>query len=210
MVAFMKRCFRSFRVPALSLCLLFCMGAAPTIMSAQTGDWSRIAANALLFSSSSQLRNQIHRSGAVMLQRRVEVPSISIGDGKRVAVEAISVYEAGLEQERVMGLRLDWGGYGSVGELRYTFLDLHEIDSVIRGIIYMTSEFAREVREREQIAEGRILTREGFFVGYEAKGDRMQPFIGWEPANLRRPLNPDGFYEIRERFELAREALFAD
>ena len=84
MATFTKRCLRSFRVPALSLCLVFCLGAAPAIMGAQTGDWSRAATNALLLSSSSQLRNQIHRSGAVILQRRVAVPSIAVAEGEPV------------------------------------------------------------------------------------------------------------------------------
>ena len=64
--------------------------------------------------------------------------------------------------------------------------------------------------DEDLIAEGRIVTREGFFVGYEARGGTLQPFIGWQPADLQRPLTPDGFYEIRERFELAREALFSN
>jgi hypothetical protein len=146
----------------------------------------------------------------VILQRRSRVPEISLPEGGRLNVEAISVYEAGREQERVLGVRLDWGAYGQVGELRYTYLDLHEIDSNIRGIIFMTSEFSREVSDPEQLREGRISTREGFVVGYEARGDAFAPYIAWSPAGLRRSIGLDGFYEIRERLERARESLFAD
>ena len=54
-----------------------------------------------------------------------------------------------LMQQQALLDWLHWGGQlilsgpGTLGVLRNSFLDLHEIDSVIRGIIYMTSEFSR-------------------------------------------------------------------
>ena len=82
-----------------------------------------------LLGASSQLRQQITRSGAVILQRREAVAPIDTAGGKMVGIESISVFEPGAEQNRLLGLRLDWNAFGLTGANRYSYLDLHEIDA---------------------------------------------------------------------------------
>ncbi|NNL87372.1 MAG: hypothetical protein HKP27_17050 [Myxococcales bacterium] len=163
-----------------------------------------------LLGASSQLRGQIARSGAVILQRREAVAPLDLADGKMVGIEAISVFEPGAEQNRLLGLRLDWNALGMVGAERYAYLDLHEIDEVIRALAFMTTELAHANHPENVDREGRLRTREGFAVGYFARGGQVRRYVDWAPGNLRADLGEDGFIQLRERFELARDRLFAD
>jgi hypothetical protein len=125
-----------------------------------------------------------------------------------VEVAAAWAYEPGRETQRLLGVRIDADLPGLDGDAGAAYLDLHEVDALLRAMA-----FAEETASRPGPAdrtEARFVTLEGFGVA-AASGASSPVFflLAGREKPVRVRVGADGFAALRAGLESARERLFA-
>jgi hypothetical protein len=154
------------------------------------------------------LRALLDEQGVLVIEELDLVGRVPLVGPGRVELAAAWAYEPGRESQRLLGVRVDAELPGLERAERTAYLDLHEVDALLRAMA-----FAEEVLSRPAeagVTEARFVTLEGF--GIAASGGRSTPaffVVAGRAAPVRVELAPEGFTALRRGLEAARDRLFA-
>ncbi|MCP3986643.1 MAG: hypothetical protein GY723_19845 [bacterium] len=155
----------------------------------------------------SELRIFLEQIGRVLITRQNPLTPIALQGGGSVQVSGVGAFEPGLESQRLLGLRIDLDAPDLEPEERIAYLDLHEIEELLRGMAGLGMVVAEQGRGLE--TEAHIITLEGFGVGVRIdQGVIRYQVRGGEAGRILGHLSPEGFANLEDQIETARDRLF--
>ncbi len=155
----------------------------------------------------SELRGFLEQIDRVLVTRQRSLPPIAIKGGGSLAVSGIGAFEPGLESQRLLGLRFDLDIKGLEPKERVAYLDLHEVDALLRGMTNLEMLAAEGGRGLE--TEARILMLEGFGLGLWMHQDTLRYQIrGGADGHVIGHVSSQNFEKLRTQIETARDRLF--
>ena len=153
------------------------------------------------------LRGEIERPGVLIVTRSDAHPPVALAGGARVVVHGVGAFQPGREEQRVLGIRIDVSAKGLSAEEGRSYLDIHEIEALLRSMTLLTQLTREPAGELETEAD--FKTIEGFTVGIHVAGRRVQHFVRTgreEPIQLG--LSAADFNQLRQTLEATRDGLF--
>jgi hypothetical protein len=95
----------------------------------------------------------------------------------KMQLNALIIYEPGMENTKIRGMRVEITEAGSYGRSNTSFLDLEEVESLSKAIAYM-ADLAEKWKgiNREAYTEVIYATKGDFNVGFYQKGSEMRAF----------------------------------
>ena len=186
---------------AAALALGVALGAAAAA-AAQEPSAGGVATPARVPSSPTAIRLFLEQRGVLVVEQLQPLPPVPLDGGGALRVAAAFAYEPGLENQRLLGVRVDCPAAPdpAAGEPR-VYLDLHEVEALLRAMALMEG-LARDGGE----SEARFRSQEG--LGVAVAGPSYEVSCGDDGAP-RTGLGAAGFDALRTRLEQARERLFS-
>jgi hypothetical protein len=158
---------------------------------------------------STALETYLERPGVLLVKRHHRLVPVSLRGGGEMRLDAIVAHEPGMEHQRVMGIRIEADAPQLTDEERVTFLDVHEIDALGRGIDFMKSAMAERGGGQEaDLTEISISTRDQLQVGVRFAVDGARPFLRTPSTTFW--LGRASFDTLRENLNLGRQYLFSE
>ncbi len=157
--------------------------------------------------TTSSIRTLLDQTGILVIEHLHPLPPIDLPDGAGpLGVAAAWAYEPGREEQRLLGVRMELRWPELPGPERVAYLDLHEVESLLRSMDFMEAA----ARTRSGIAEARFVSLEGFGVGTVVNGEEVRHWIqGGRAEPVQHALSSRGFESLRARLAQARERLFS-
>jgi hypothetical protein len=154
------------------------------------------------------LETYLERPGILLVKRRHPLAPVELQGGGKLRLDAVAAHEPGMQHQRMMGVRFEVDAPGLTGEKRVFYVDVHEIEELVRAIGFMMSstegeEFARG-DEGTEIA---ISTRDGLEVGVLFAAGGAGHFLRTPSSTFA--VQPAGFEALRVALNQAREHLFS-
>jgi hypothetical protein len=150
----------------------------------------------------------LEEPGVLLVKRHHPLAPVEFQGGGRMRLDALVAYEPGMRHQRMMGIRAEIDAPGLEDEDRVFYLDVHEIEELVRGIDYMLAppEGEEPVQGNDR-TEMSISTRDGLEVG-------MLATIGGAGHFVRTPsdtfqIRGAGLGALRVTLDEAREHLFS-
>jgi hypothetical protein len=151
------------------------------------------------------IRSFLEQRDRLVVEQLDPLPPVPLASGGSVGVAAAWVFEPGLEHRRLLGVRIELAAQEASGAARVFYLDLHEVEELLRAMALMEEAVAGRSR-----SEARFVSLEGFGVLAHSQGGRPAFAVSAEGATqLRAPLDRDAFALLRLRLEEARERVFS-
>jgi hypothetical protein len=155
------------------------------------------------------LERSLERPGILLVKRSHPLAPVDLGGGGKLRLEAVAVHEPGMQHQRVMGVRIDLDPPELAGEERTFYVDVHEIEALVRAIEFMAGaaeqgEYARE-RGRTEMS---ISTQDGLRLEVRFAPDRARRFLRTPSASFA--VSRAAFETLRARLNEARAQLFSD
>jgi len=117
------------------------------------------------------------KKGKIVIKDSYELGAI-IGRFGRAEVDALVIYEPGIESARIRGLRVEIKEAGRLERSRTSFLDMEEIESLSKAIKYMADLAEKWKGEtREAYTEVTFSTKGDFKVGFYQKGSVRSAYL---------------------------------
>lgn len=155
------------------------------------------------------LERFLEQPGTLLVKRHQALEPIALANGATLRLGALSAQEPGMEHQRAMGLRVELDASDLAPESRVLYLDVHEIDELVRAIHFMESAIAAEDSERpDDRTEMSITSRDGLVVGVGFTDGAPKPFVGLD--SVRFPLRPEALTKLRAKLDQGRKLLFSD
>jgi hypothetical protein len=134
---------------------------------------------------------------------------IPLSDGGRLVIYGVGAFEPGEEDQRSLGLRIDLETSKLSTEQRSHYMDVHEVEALLKGIFLLES-VAGDARAGF-VSEADYETIEGLVIGVSASGGKVEYWIeGGRGARARLGLARTLVVTLRQRLELARTRLFSE
>jgi len=142
----------------------------------------------------------------VVVTRRRELPAIPLEHGQLV-VSGVGAFEPGREAERLFGVRLDLQAEKLSPRRRVFYLDLHEVEKLLRALALL--EQVAEDPRPGLVTEADYELLEGLSVGIRSETRRRHYFLRASgEASPEIPLPAASFTRLREQLQQARRSLF--
>ena len=95
----------------------------------------------------------------------------------KMQLNALIIYEPGMENTKIRGIRVEITEAGSYGRSNTSFLDLEEVESLSKAIAYI-ADLAEKWKgiNREAYTEVIYATKDDFKVGFYQKGSERRAF----------------------------------
>lgn len=155
------------------------------------------------------VRGQIEAPGRVIVVRLGRLDPIPLSGGATLVISSVGAFEPGQEQQRVLGLRLDLSAPGLDETQGRHYMDVHEIESLLKAL-FLLEQVASEARAGFE-SEADYQTAEGFVIGVNVRDGKPRFWVeGGRGARARVGLPRVHVTTLRERFELARTRLFTE
>lgn len=117
------------------------------------------------------------KKGKIVIKDSYELGAI-MGRFGRAEVDALVIYEPGIESERIRGLRVEIKEAGRLERSHTSFLDMEEIESLSKAIKYMADLSEKWKGEmREAYTEVTFSTKGHFKVGFYQKGSERSAYL---------------------------------
>ncbi len=154
----------------------------------------------------SELRRFMEQRNRVLVERQAPRPAIPI-DGGQLTISGLGAFEPGLESQRLLGLRIRVEAPGLEGHEQVHYLDLHEIESLLRGFTLLRSVAAEGGRGFP--TEARHLSIEGFGVGIALGEGSLQYRVHAGPDGEHvRSMSAKAFQSLENAVSTALDRLF--
>ena len=154
------------------------------------------------------LETYLERPGILLVKRRHRLPPVEFQGGGQMRLDAVAAHEPGMEHQRMMGIRGEIDAPGLADEERVFYIDVHEIEELVRAIGFMMSTTGGEESvQGDDRKEMSISTKDGLELGvlYDAGGARH--FLRTPSASF--PVRRDALTALRVVLDEAREHLFS-
>jgi hypothetical protein len=147
--------------------LLLAFGGAALAQTAKTGDKD---------GPKTQMEGFLARKGSIVVKEFHPLGTIN-GDLGTAKFDTLSLYQPGKEQQRIMGIRVEVTEAGRLERSNTSFLDLEEIDSLMKGLDYMSKVVTEWNNTKRDYTEMIFSTKGDFQVGFYIEDGKVQPFI---------------------------------
>ena len=155
------------------------------------------------------LESFLEEPGFLLVKRHHPLTPVQFQGGGKMRLDAVIAHEPGMEHQRMMGIRAEFDAAGLTDEERVIYIDVHEIEELVRAIDFMTSRAGEEASvQGNDRTEMSISTKDEFEVGvlYDAGG--AGPFVRTPSASF--PVRRDALTALRVVLDEAREHLFSN
>jgi hypothetical protein len=155
------------------------------------------------------LESYLERPGILLVRRHHPLPPLELQGGGQMRLEAVAAHEPGMQHQRVMGIRIELDAPGLAAEERILYIDMHEIEELVRAIAFIGSATGGEELAREgDRTEMSISTRDGLELGVVFAAREATAFLGTPSARFAVPRA--AFETLRADLNQARERLFSE
>ena len=155
------------------------------------------------------LETFLEEPGVLLVKRHHRLAPVQLQGGGRMRLDALVAHEPGMRHQRMMGIRAEIDAPGVADEDRIFYLDVHEIEELVRAIGYMMSptEAEEPVRGNDR-TEMSISTRDGLEVGMLVTASGAGHFVRTPSATFE--IRGAGLGAVRVTLDEAREYLFSN
>ena len=155
------------------------------------------------------LESHLERPGILLVKRQHALAPVALRGGRELRLDALTAHEPGMQHQRVMGIRLRVEAPELAAEERVFYLDVHEIEELVRAIDYMRSAIREEKRTPEtERTELSISTRDGLRLEVRFAAGGASAFLGTPAATLEVPRA--ALETFGARLEAGRAHLFSE
>jgi len=124
----------------------------------------------------TKLEEFLAKKGRLIVKDFYDLGVISARYGSKISFNAVVIYEPGLEDQRIRGLRVEITKGGKYERSDTSFLDLEEIESLSTAISYMmdlSTKWKTAIREYTEV----VFSTKGYFrIGFAHKGNNQIAF----------------------------------
>jgi hypothetical protein len=157
----------------------------------------------------TSLETYLERPGILLVKQHHLLAPVGLRGGGEMRLDAIDVHEPGMQQQRVMGIRIEIDAPRLSDEEHVFFLDVHEIEELVRAIDFMMDAMDQEKPAREgDPTEIGISTKDHLEVGVQLSASGASPFLRTPSASFG--LERAALETLREDLKRGREHLFSD
>lgn len=154
------------------------------------------------------LETYLERPGILLMKRRHPLPPVELQGGGKLRLDAVAAHEPGMRHQRMMGVRFEIEAPGLTDEERVFYVDVHEIEELVRAIGFMmNSTEAEEFAQGDDGTEISISTRDGLEVGVLFTAGGARHFLRTTSSTFA--VQRAGFESLRVTLDAAREHLFS-
>jgi hypothetical protein len=155
------------------------------------------------------LESYLERPGILLVTRHHPLAPVALRGGRELRLDAITAYEPGMQHQRVMGIRIQIEGPELAAEERVFYLDVHEIEELVRAIDVMRNAIREKRRapESEQ-TEMSIATLDGLRLEVRFTAGGASAYLRTPATTLDFP--PAALETLGARLEAGRAHLFAE
>jgi hypothetical protein len=155
------------------------------------------------------LESFLERPGILLVKQHHPLAPVALGGGGEMRLDAVAAHEPGMQHQRVMGLRIELDPPELAGEERIFYVDVHEIEALVRAIDFMGGPVGEEERSREQgRTEMSISTQDGLRLEVRFAADRASHFLHTPSATFA--VSRAAFETLRARLDEGRAQLFSN
>lgn len=156
--------------------------------------------------TTSELRRFLEQNNRVLVTREQAQPPIEL-DGGRLTIVGLGAFEPGLESERLLGIRFELDVAGLAADEGVAYLDLHEIETLLRGLATLR-EVAAE-GGRGFLTKARIVSLEGFGAAVTVEAGRVRyELLGGPGGRVAAGVSEGGFELLQSRTARTLDRLF--
>ncbi len=156
--------------------------------------------------TTTAIRKFLKQKNRILVTREAPQKPIALGRGT-LTVSGIGAFEPGRESERLLGLRIVVDAPDLKQVERVHYMDLHEIESLLRGMPAIRAIAAEGGRGFPTDAVQKSL--EGFGVGISVDGPRTKYFVlAGKDGRHRLSLKQEEFLQLEKRVAAALDRLF--
>jgi hypothetical protein len=142
------------------------------------------------------------------VKQQHRLPPVELRDGGQIRLDAIGAHEPGMQHQRVMGIRIEVEAPRPASGQRIFFVDVHEIEELVRAIDFMKSAMDEDkAAGKGDRIEMSISTRDDLEVGVRFAAGRASPFLRTPSESFE--LQRAAFEALRARLDQGREHLFS-
>jgi hypothetical protein len=154
------------------------------------------------------LETYLERPGILLVKRHHPLAPVELQGGGKLRLDAVAAHEPGMQHQRMMGVRIEVDAPGLTGEKRVFYVDVHEIEELVRAIGFMMSSTeAEEFAQGDDGTEISISTRDGLEVGVLFAAGGTGHFLRTPSSTFA--VQRAGFEALRLALDEARERLFS-
>jgi len=155
------------------------------------------------------LESYLERPGILLVKRLHPLGPVELRGGGTIRLDAIGAHEPGMQHQRVMGVRIEVDAPGLADQERVFFIDVHEIEELVRAIDFMMGEMEKEKSAREDDPiEISISTQDEFEVGVRFASGGPGPFLRTPSASFAT--QRAALEALRASLNQGRKRLFSD
>ena len=155
------------------------------------------------------LESYLEQPGILLVQRHHPLPTVVLHGGGEMRLESVAAHEPGMQHQRIMGVRVELEAAGLSDEERVFYIDVHEIEELVRAIGFMTSATAAEQSAQgDEQTEISIATRDGLEVAALFTADGARYVLRTPSASFA--VGPVALTALRVALDQAREHLFSN
>ena len=158
--------------------------------------------------SPTSLELFLEEPGVLLVKRHHPLAPVQFQGGGRMRLDALVAYEPGMRHQRTMGIRAEIDAPGLADEDRVFYIDVHEIEELVRAIGFMINSTEGEgFTEGDEATEISISTRDGLEVGVRFPAGGAEHFLRTPSSSFA--VQRAGFAALRMALNEARELLFS-
>jgi hypothetical protein len=114
----------------------------------------------------TKLEAFLAKKGKLIIKEFYDLGKISGRGGTKIELTALVIFEPGQEKERVRGLRIEITEGGRYEREESAFLDLEEIESLLKAIDYMVNLSEKWKELKKEYTETVFSTKGDFNIGF--------------------------------------------
>ena len=154
------------------------------------------------------LESYLERPGILLVRRHHPLAPVELQGGGKLRLDAVTAHEPGMQHQRMMGVRIQVDAPGLTDEKRVFYVDVNEIEELVRAIGFMiTSTKGEEFAQGDDGTEISISTRDGLVVGVLFAAGGTGHFLRTPSSSFA--VQRAEFDALRLALDQARERLFS-
>jgi hypothetical protein len=155
------------------------------------------------------LESRIESPGILLVIRHHALAPLALRDGRELRLDAVTAYEPGMQHQRVMGIRIQVEAPELAAEERVFYLDVHEIEELVRAIDLMRNAIRENSRTPEsERTEMSIATLDGLRLEVRFTAGGASVYLRTPAATLEVPR--PSLETLSARLEAGRAHLFSE
>jgi len=154
------------------------------------------------------LESYLEEPGILLVKRHHPLAPVQLQGGGKMRLDAVIAHEPGMQHQRMMGIRAEVDAPGLADEDRVFYIDVHEIEELVRAIEFLMNPTGEDESARgNDRTEMSISTRDGLEVGVLVTAAGAGPFLRTPSATFA--VQGAGLEALRVTLDQAREHLFS-